>query len=323
MKRLSLPQVTLCCIDCTARFPWAVEAVERCIAQVDFGATLFLSDASHLQGQHLPPGVQGVEIEPLHSIEDYSRFVLKSLADHLHTSHVLIVQWDGFIANVAAWQEEFLQFDYIGAPWLHLAGEHLVGNGGFSLRSLRLLRVMQDPAVVANHPEDICICRTYREYLQERGMRFAPATLAERFAVENDFLTSASFGFHSPRHLPQVLDPERTLRLVRSLDGRILDAYYFGTLLETLQRQARTDDRYRAALAAFEQLLPEAVVELGSKRYLSDTSETLCKALIGYGQFSAAKRLLQCRSASRGSPWPDARLWLRMAGRQLLTSLRL
>jgi hypothetical protein len=117
-----------------------------------------------------------------------------------------VVQHDGYVLNGGAWTDDFLKYDYIGAPW---GGVNLVGNGGFSLRSRRLLeacsRMDGEP-----HPEDDFICRRHRKDLENLGMRFAPKELADRFAVEGASFVwrdyawnsdgrywSNQFGFHS------------------------------------------------------------------------------------------------------------------------------
>jgi len=79
-----------------------------------------------------------VKIPRIASRAEYSRFVIKELGRHFRTSHLLVIQWDGYVINGKAWQEAFLEYDYIGAPWGFHTDQHRVGNGGFSLRSRRL-----------------------------------------------------------------------------------------------------------------------------------------------------------------------------------------
>lgn len=43
--------------------------------------------------------------------------MIKELNKYIETDYVLIVQYDGFILNPKAWMDEFLEYDYIGAPW--------------------------------------------------------------------------------------------------------------------------------------------------------------------------------------------------------------
>jgi hypothetical protein len=125
----------------------------------------------------------------------------------VRTSHVLVTQWDGFVVEPWAWTNTFLAYDYVGAPWPEQPEARAVGNGGFSLRSRRLLAAGMDLRIDDEHPEDIALCRTYRTLLErEHGVTFAPLALAKRFAYENDDSQGASFGFHGVYNLPRVLD---------------------------------------------------------------------------------------------------------------------
>jgi hypothetical protein len=123
--------------------------------------------------------------------------VIKELGRYIETSHVLLIQWDGFVVNPMSWNDEFLDYDYIGARWGWLTDGHAVGNGGFSLRSKRLLEALGDPHIAELEPEDVAICRTYRAYLESaHGIRFAPEGVADRFAFEATYPTGLPFGFH-------------------------------------------------------------------------------------------------------------------------------
>ena len=312
MTRLALPQVSLCCVDCTPRLPWALKALQLCLDRVSFGDAILCTDRGSLQAQALPAGLRWVEIDALRSIESYSEFMLKGLAAHVRTSHVLIVQWDGFVLNAAAWRDEFLGFDYIGAPWNHIPEPQSVGNGGFSLRSLRLLQALQDRAIQPSHPEDVCICQTYRAVLEARGLRFAPTALARRFAVEDGELSPQVFGFHGPYHLPTVLEPAQTLAFVESLNPSEVLAHYFGRLLRELTLGAQARPELKPALVAFEHLIRKGIDRLQGPDSLTPQALGFCKALIRYGQYAAAQRLLRERRKALAKPWAEPRLWLRM-----------
>ena len=135
--------------------------------------------------------------DPFWSALAYSGFMLTGLADHVRTSHALVVQWDGFPTRAAGWDPRFLDFDYIGAPWPGAPPGATVGNGGFSLRSRRLLEALTEPGMVRSHPEDLAICVANRPRLEsEFGIRFAPIEVAERFSYERLPPTGGSFGFH-------------------------------------------------------------------------------------------------------------------------------
>lgn len=59
-----------------------------------------------------------VKIAPLNSLKAYSDFIIYQLHKHVDSLHVLIVQWDGFIINSSHWDNRFLEYDYIGAPFI-------------------------------------------------------------------------------------------------------------------------------------------------------------------------------------------------------------
>ena len=139
-----------------------------------------------------------VPITPINSGEDYSSFVITELHEHIDTDFCMIVQRDGYFVNVDAWTDEFLEYDYIGAPW----PDGRVGNGGFSIRSRRLLEfaskhpLSRDPNFNL-HPEDGKICDDYRSDLESAGQTSAPTEIAKRFSVEGHVLvTRETFGFH-------------------------------------------------------------------------------------------------------------------------------
>ncbi len=202
-SRLQLPQVTLCAVD--TRSPClALQSLQRSMAQVDFGRVVLFTHGWKPQAP--APDVEVVDSGPIRSGAEYSSFVLRGLPHHVSTSHVLVTQWDGFVLDAQAWRADFLDCDYIGAPWPGLPAARAVGNGGFSLRSRRLLQAGLDTFIEHEHPEDLVLCRHYRAWLEQRhGVRFASLELARAFAFENIATPVPTFGFHGPYNLPQVL----------------------------------------------------------------------------------------------------------------------
>jgi hypothetical protein len=314
---LNLPTVTLCAVDCTPRLSWALKALRHCMQQARFGDAIICADRASMEGQDLPPGLRWIEIERLHSIEAYSRFMIKGLVPHVATDHVLVVQWDGYILHPAAWRAEFLEVDYIGAPWNHLPGPHVVGNGGFSLRSRRLLDALADSAIEPAHPEDICICRTHRTRLEAMGIRFATPELARQFAVEDDPMSAEVFGFHGPAQLPWVMSPQDTLALVESLPPDAVLAFFFRGLLRELTQAAREKPSLQPALRALQGLIHRGIDAMDGPTSLSSRGLRFYKALIRHGQYEAAARLLRVRRVARAKPWLEPMLWLRLQGRAI------
>ena len=234
--RLPLPEVTLVCVD-TRTPDLAIAAMQRCRQQVDFADALLFTDAARLA--QLPPGIRGQPLQ-IDSVAAYSAFMLRGLLPHIATSHLLVVQWDGFVVDAGQWDPAFLQVDYIGAPLRDEPPERTVGNGGFSLRSRRLLQALMDPAMSVRHPEDLCICHDNRQRLErEHGVRFAPPDLAARFAYERVPPAGPTFGVHGLFNLHRVMAPDALHALVAALPdalARGLDAHDLCATLITLGR---------------------------------------------------------------------------------------
>lgn len=195
-----LKDVTLVAVDTTSKSYLALRAIEKSLEQCSFGVVKLLTDNSSLK--------YSVPIRHLDNMDDYSVFCIKELHKYVETGHCLLIQYDGYVLNGSAWNDEFLKYDYIGSPW---GGFNIVGNGGFSLRSRRLLQATADPRFTDNpHPEDDFICRRHRKDLELMGIRFCPLELAHKFSVEGASFVWADhswtsdgrkwngqFGFHS------------------------------------------------------------------------------------------------------------------------------
>lgn len=230
MPRLSLPTVTLCAAA-SVNVAATIRALEMCLDQIEFAECFFVGSGK-IAGSD--PRIRFVEGETLKSGADYSDFILHRLADHVRSSHLLIVQWDGFVLDAGRWDPAFLDCDYIGAPWPQFRDGHDVGNGGFSLRSRRLMGACRDPRFVSGHPEDIAICRTNRDLLEEKGIRFAARDLAERFSVERSAPANPTFGFHGIFNMIPVLGADRFWEIYRTLDNRKTATADFGLLFRQL-----------------------------------------------------------------------------------------
>ncbi|GEM_PF-479976 len=213
---LALPEVTLCAV--TGRLiPLTLDAMDKARACATFGDVLFVTD----RPDQVPASadMRVVAVPDLQSRERYSLVVQQELARHVRTAFVMIVQWDGYPVRPANWTGAFLDHDYIGAPWPQFAPPHAVGNGGFSLRSRRLLEACLDPRFVPGHPEDLGICHRNRDLLEGAlGLRFAPAELAARFSYERSGVAGDAFGFHSLFNMPSEMGMAAFLDLFRALD---------------------------------------------------------------------------------------------------------
>ncbi len=219
---LQLPDVTLIAVT-AVNIDETHFALQHCLQAVEFGAVKLLCP-------ELPstpdPRVKYQRIPPI-KLDGYNRILLRLLHTQFDTRHCLIVQADGYILNPERWRQEFLEYDYIGAPWpaeIEVGNQqsqwtmtltNRVGNGGFSLRSKKLMEaVAQVPVEAMSFPvmsEDIVICHYLHDQLVARGLKFAPLELAARFAVETEAVVpgqslETAFGFHG-KHLLEKVAP--------------------------------------------------------------------------------------------------------------------
>lgn len=237
---LDLSSITLFCVD-TRSPDLATWAIDRCLRQARFAKAVLLTNLAAVRQRRTD--VDYVQAPPIASSRDYSRLMLTGVAPHVVGSHALVMQWDGFILHPELWDPAFLDYDYIGAVWPQFPATP-VGNGGFSLRSRRLIECLHDARIKIRHPEDRCICITNRSVLETQfGIRFAPPDVAERFAVERSAWRPA-FGFHGFFNFANVLEPEE---LARFIDG--MPASYLGGV-DAYDLIALLCDRNAHALAA-------------------------------------------------------------------------
>lgn len=207
--RPRLKNVTVCAVDCV--YPeLAARALDRCVEACEFGDAILFSDTP-VAGQF-----RSHAIARLDSLDAYSRFCLRDMPSLIKTQYVLVIQWDGFIADPSAWDRAFLTYDYVGAPW-HPDG--VVGNGGFSLRSRRLLDALVDVPVLPGWPEDWLIGRYAKAVLETRHrVRFPPTDVASRFSYEVVPVRHPTFGFHGLFNMHRHLEDEELLFFVSRLN---------------------------------------------------------------------------------------------------------
>jgi len=170
-------------------------------------------------------GVPGARTLPCHVKNNFEaeQFMWHGIQPYLPTDHVLMVQWDSWCIRPDLWDQEFLAYDYIGAPWPWFQDGLDVGNGGFTIRSRRLVDILakNKDRFPFSQPEDIAICRTHRPALEEHhGIRFAPLALAKNFAVEQGEWNG--WGFHGLWNFPRFLDDAALMQRIALLPQNYL-----------------------------------------------------------------------------------------------------
>jgi hypothetical protein len=202
MNLLNLNQVTLFCYE--TREPLLAEwAIKKCLLKANFKEIILLTDFELVKNQI--PEIKYVQAPKDSSVENYSKWMIEKLGEFVSGTHVLVIQWDSFIVNAKLWNDKFFFYDYIGAVWPHHANNS-VGNGGFSLRSKKLLNALNDPDIIIGHPEDYYICVNNKKLLEEKyNIKFAPKEIADLFSVERSKWHPA-FGFHGFFNFAHVLN---------------------------------------------------------------------------------------------------------------------
>lgn len=232
--KLDLPDVTLVLVE-TREHALAALAAKECMDRCSFGDVLILTDR--------PDAFAGADAR-FHAVPDWpskigwSRSWWYDVPPLLRTRQSLNIQWDSWVWDVSMWHPEFMEYDYIGAPWWYKDGKN-VGNGGFSLVSTRLKRFLRAnrwkfPCDTSS--DDDLLCRKYRVNLENYGFRWAPEQVADRFAFEccRPGPSTRHFGFHAAFNFDEVLEPaaleERARLMIASpyisKTGYIMEAFF-------------------------------------------------------------------------------------------------
>lgn len=205
---LNLKNVTLCAVAST-QIKETIEALRKSMRGVSYARVIFITHEDLSLDRY---GIEVIKIDKM-DYKEYNLFILYKLKDYIASEFVLIVQYDGYVLRPSRWDNRFFEYDYIGAPWkknLHFLtdGTNIrVGNGGFSLRSKKMLNAPSELnlSFTDNNTgffhEDGFLCVYYRNVLEKHGIKYAPVEIAsifsrERWCSDSKFFT---FGFHSNR----------------------------------------------------------------------------------------------------------------------------
>jgi len=222
---IDLPNVTLISIDTTDSLNGTLNGVYTSMRGIDFGDVKIVTTKEQIKNNAslIDNGITLEEsVVEIKNYNDYNHYVIYDLHNHIETTHCLLVQPDGFVLFPEKWDNVWLEYDYIGAPWAYVedayidpfGNHHRVGNGGFSLRSKKFLEVPTKvevpwetnnsdfywmPEGVVNYHEDGNVCVHNRHIFIEQGCKYAPVEVAVRFSQETrvpECEGITPFGFH-------------------------------------------------------------------------------------------------------------------------------
>jgi Protein of unknown function (DUF5672) len=163
-------------LQCSADLIRKVRTVDDVVMICPSGSEI----SADYQGRCIPMGFNC-------DIFSYGWIQVRRLSAFVKCDYMLNIQADGFVTTPELWDESFLDYDYIGAPWpTGLTTGSRVGNSGFSLRSRRFMEASSFGPAYEMEGDDVYWTQTAHHYFLGKGMKYAPLDVAARFAVEND-----------------------------------------------------------------------------------------------------------------------------------------
>ena len=242
-EKLQLPQVTLVAMT-SVNVQATIKAMKYSMCGIEFGDAVFVT---HKKPFGLPKNIRYSHTSELKNIDDFNYKMVYELGEHINTEFALIVHADGFVVNPEMWRDEFLDYDYIGAPWpLPPEGDTTtyrdingnicrVGNSA-GIRSKRLLDFPKAANILWEGEyaygkmwfyEDGFICCKIRHLLEAEGMRIAPLDVAKYYSHEKmipEVQGITPFAFHkwegTNAQYPNFIKPtlkKRVKKVVRKL----------------------------------------------------------------------------------------------------------
>lgn len=186
-----------------------INSLIKCSEKLEFDSVKLVS---HEKPNNLPSFIEYDYFPRINNIMDFNNFCWKDLHKFFDTSHVLTVQSHAWILRPELWEDSWLDFDWIGAPWKYCNdsyithyGEHVrQGNGGFTLRSKKISEMPTKYNLPLNHErgfynEDGNFCVYYRKIFLDLGIKYAPVEVAAKFSYEQSIPENENvlpFGFH-------------------------------------------------------------------------------------------------------------------------------
>jgi hypothetical protein len=171
-----------------------VRALKYSQRELSFERVLFIS---HIKPWYLPRNIDFEYTSKSESIYEWCHKIIFDLHKYITTKYIILVHSDGFIVNPTQWRDEFLNYDYIGAPWpipsdnsfRDINGNLVRVGNSVSLRSKKILELpskLNLPWPDRNGPyhEDGFLCCNNRHILIEHGINFAPIDVAKYFSHE-------------------------------------------------------------------------------------------------------------------------------------------
>ena len=192
---LKLPNITLIALT-SVRIPETIKALEYSCREIEFGSVKLASD---IKPDNLPNYIQHEYTEKSSTIDEWNYNIIYNISKHVNTDFCILIHDNGFVVNSESWRDDFLDYDYIGAPWpipkdnfsyRDINGNIIRQGNSVSLRSKKLLDVpnklnLEWKSFHGYTNEDGFICVNYRHKYLEEGCKFADINVAKYFSHEH------------------------------------------------------------------------------------------------------------------------------------------
>jgi hypothetical protein len=206
---VNLENVTLIALT-SVKLEQTVKALEYSCNGIKFGQVKLVSD---IKPDNLPKYITHEFTNKMSNIDEWNYAAIYELGKHVDTEFAILIHDDGFIVNPELWRDDFLNYDYIGAPWpipndnfsfLDINGELIRCGNSVSLRSKKLIDLpvklnMKWESFHGYYNEDGFICVNNRHIYKEHGMKFADINVAKYFSHEtmvSEIEGITPFAFH-------------------------------------------------------------------------------------------------------------------------------
>jgi len=219
---IALPDVTLFVIHGGPAVSLFQYALERTLERIQPAALLIFTSEPEAWSPNL--GGEIIRIPRCYSAKQAMQIFWYRVPLYVKTSHMMHVEWDGWVLDETAWSADFLNYDYIGAPWPWHRDDYKVGNG-LGLRSQALMSFLSNHKSEYPLPqyEDHTLCREYRPRLEKEGFLWPSVETATRFSWERgERPQHGTFMFHGAFNFPHVLNKEEFDRVKGLADAYVL-----------------------------------------------------------------------------------------------------
>lgn len=191
---LNLENVTLIAMT-SVKIEQTIKALEWSCKDIKFACVKLVTD---VEIDNVPDFLTVEKTERMNNIDDWNYAIIYKLNNFIDTEFAILIHDDGFIVNPDSWRDEFLEYDYIGAPWplptdsfsfRDINNEIIRVGNSVSLRSKKLIELpvklnLEWKPFHGFYNEDGFICVNYRHVYLEHGMKFADIDVGKYFSHE-------------------------------------------------------------------------------------------------------------------------------------------